>query len=289
MPAEKKKNVISRASKEITVTKSNRLVEAAYHLTLAEQRLLLLVIARLDGRDSIEPGICHIITATQLADAFGIPLKQAYELLQSAAERLYARSVVIYHPDAENPALDRIQTRWVSTIHYLPSEGCIGFFFAPGIIPFISQLKREFSQYRLVHIAQLSSSYAIRLYELLVQWRDRGEREIPLDWLRERLQLEERYANIRDLKRRVIQPAVDQINEYTDLWVKWGQRKTGRQVVAITFSFGEKASRPPVQTISGASKSPRITRAYVERNAKPGESWEQAEARLRRQHDRHQE
>jgi plasmid replication initiation protein len=275
------KRPCKRLDTSAVVVKSNQLIEASYHLSLAEQRLLLLTIARLDGSAPLEPGIPHIITAAELADVFGIPLKQAYELIRDAAAKIYARSVVIYRSDGKDPTLDCTHTRWISTIDYVHSEGRISFYFAPGILPFISQLKREFSQYRLTHIARLTSVYAIRLYELLIQWRGRGEREVELIWLRERLQLEGKHANIRELKRWVIKPAIDQINEHSDLWVKWDQRKAGRSVVAFTFTFGPKSENTE-KTADPEKPAPkkRMTQKEMERAARPGESWEELKRRL---------
>jgi len=266
--------------KPLVVSKANSLIEATYYLSLAEQRLLLFVIARLDSREDLTAGISHTITASDLAAAFGMPRKQAYELLRDAAERLYERSVIVHRPDAVDPSKDFTLTRWVSTVDFDGSHGQVSLFFAPGILPFISHLRREFAQYQLVHVAQMTSIYAIRLYELLIQWRSTGSRDVSLTWLRERFDLQEKYSNIRDLKRFVINPAVEQINEHSDLWVTWEQRKRGRVIEALIFKFGQKADKTepaPVQ-----SKKPKLTREYVQKHAQPGESWEEAWARLSR-------
>ena len=81
----------------------------------------------------------------------------------------------------------------------------------------------------------MSSVYAIRLYELLVQWRELGEREVQIGWLKEQFQVPNNYSRMYDFKRNVIDIAVDQINTYSDLTVSYTQRKVGRQVVALQF------------------------------------------------------
>ena len=63
------------------------------------------------------------------------------------------------------------------------------------------------------------------------------------------------------------------INEKSDLWVKYHQRKTGRRVTHLTFEFGIKKANPD-------RKDKKLTRDYIERNAEPGESWESAKNRL---------
>ena len=195
---------------------------------------------------------------------------------------------MICNPDPDRPDVSHLRTRWVASIRYLPSRGAIELIFAPAILPFLSQLKRKFSSYRLEHVAPMTSIYAIRLYELLIQWREAGTRTVEIDWLRERFELGDKYPNIRDLKARVLNPAIEQINAHSDLQVRWEQHKRGRVVHALTFIFGPKPapSKPDAQpSVPAKSKTakPKLTRAYVERHAQPGESWEEAWERCRRQ------
>ena len=158
------------------------------------------------------------------------------------------------------------------------------------MVPYLSQLTEQFTRYALADIAKMSSAHAVRLYEMLAQWRGAGERIVSIDWLREAFQLEDRYPNIRDFKRWVIDPAVKQINEHSPLWVKWEQRKTGRRVSHLVFTFGDKASQKPRSPTSTKRKSkpegsPQgalfgIPRGIIEQNAKPGESYDDAALRL---------
>lgn len=269
----------------LIVSKDNHLIEATYMLSLSEQRLLLLTLARIDSRAILQHGICHTITASEIANSYNLPRDQAYELLIHVAERLYERSVVICNPDPERPDVSHLRTRWVASIRYLPSRGAIELIFAPAILPFLSQLKRKFSSYRLEHVAPMTSIYAIRLYELLIQWREAGTRTVEINWLRERFELGDKYPNIRDLKARVLNPAIDQINTHSDLWVNWEQHKRGRVVHALTFTFGPKpqADAPPTAALTALKPATlKLTRAYVEQHAYPGESWEEAWERLGR-------
>ena len=88
----------------------------------------------------------------------------------------------------------------------------------------------------------------------------------------------------------MIEPAVAQINEHSPLWVQWDQRKTGRRVSHLVFTFGDKASKKA--KASSKQKRPSktenslqgalfgIPRAIIEQNAKPGESYDDAALRL---------
>lgn len=261
----------------VVVTKSNHLVEATYALSLAEQRLLLLALARVDSREPLTVGICHTITLADVIDIYGVSRPQAYDLLCQVAQRLYARSVVIHGPFPHQPDVALIETRWVASIRYHDGQGALSIVFAPDILPFLSQLRERFTSYHLKSVASMTSGYAIRLYELLVQWREAGSRMVELFWLRERLDLGDKYPNIRDFKNRVLRPAINQINAHSDLWVEWDQHKAGRTVVAFTFTFGLKAEK--TDSAKPVPKK-RMTTKELERAARPGESWEELKQRL---------
>lgn len=150
------------STKGLLVVKDNQLVEATYTLTLAEQRLLLFAIARVDSRTSLSSRICLTITAAEIAETFFLSNVRAYNLLTEVAERLYERSVLIHAPDPERLDVEKERTRWVSSIRYLPKRGAVELVFAEGILPLLCSLRERFSRYRLEHVAQLSSARVTR-------------------------------------------------------------------------------------------------------------------------------
>ena len=83
----------------------------------------------------------------------------------------------------------------------------------------------------------MTSTHAIRLYELLMQWGSVGERDVSIEWLKRQTQIEGKYTAIKDFKKSVIDVAVSQINEYTDLEVSYDQRKSGRTVTHLICLF----------------------------------------------------
>ena len=257
---------------KLTVYKHNDLIEASYAtISLSEQLMLLACIGSTDPRELTAETPVEL-TVSAFADLADIEATDAYDDLKNAAERLFNRYLVIDNPDPEDPALTRTKTRWVHTINYYDGQGRIKLYFSPKVLPYLAQLSGNFTQYKLKHVAQFRSSYGIRLYELLIQWQSKGSREIEIDWLREKWGLKNKYKRLKDLKRRVIEPALNDINTYSNLWVKMGQRKRGRRVHALQFTFGLKQPE---------KKKPKLTREYIEEHARPGESWEDAKARLK--------
>lgn len=279
-----------RSAPSSTVVKANDLIEARFEIDFSSYRLIHAIATKLNSwpdAPSITPETPFTIHAGEFARLFGLSSNRAYASLQEAVDRLAEHWVVIERPSPESPATPCTKTRWVSAVSYRENTGEVVFYFAPLIIPYLTQLALRFTRYELRHIAPLTSVYAIRLYELLVQYRDIGQREMHIDWIKDCFQLGEKYARVTNLKARVIDPAVEQLNTYSDLWVKYEQRKRGRNVEAFIFSFGSKTADTFKQVdASDASRpsTPQLTREYVQQHAQPGESWDEAWERLRRKH-----
>ena len=276
--------------KDAQVYKANALVEASYRLSLYEQRVVLACIAQVRRDEPLTDQKLYRISAQEIADMSGTQIGTAYQNLKSASERLFERRVTLHTAPNGGGKTKVLLTRWVQTVEYDEGEGAVSLRFGTDMVPYLSQLTEQFTRYSLADIAKMTSAHAVRLYETLAQWRGAGERVVSIDWLRDAFQLENRYPNIRDFKRWVIEPAVAQINEHSPLWVQWDQRKTGRRVSHLVFTFGDKASKKA--KASSKQKRPSktenslqgalfgIPRAIIEQNAKPGESYDDAALRL---------
>jgi len=265
-------------SEKNLVVKSNALMQAAYSLTLAEQKIILSAITQVRRDETVTDDKLYTVTANALSDMSGFKAKHEYEALKEATEKLWERTLVVHEkPNGQGPAARKTRKmRWVQEAIYLNAEGTVQLRFSKPILPYLTALSGEFSKYQLQYIAGMRSSYGVRLYELLIQWRSIGEREININWLMQIWLLDDKDSSIRDLKKRVIEPAVADVNGHSDLWVKWGQRKTGRRVTHLQFQFGPKEDKKAVK---------RLTRAQIEAAAKPGETYEQVKDRLSRRSD----
>ncbi|NBG82571.1 RepB family plasmid replication initiator protein [Acinetobacter baumannii] len=216
------------------VVKSNQVIEASYQLSAVEQRIVLAAISRIPKNQPITDDELYPVSVDELKQ-LDVHEKTAYRDLKEGINRLYERSINLSIDDKS------IKMRWVQEIQFLDSQSVIGIRFSKPILPFISNLSREFTKYALSDIAGINSGYGIRIYELLVQYRQIGKREISVESLRTMLELGKKYPLFADFKKRVIDTAIDQINEYSPLKVTYEQKKTGRKVTHIIFSFKEKS------------------------------------------------
>lgn len=240
------------------VVKSNRLVEASYRLTLNEQRIILYAICRCrEEQKGLLPNEPIVITADSFAKQFpSIDKGHVYHQLKEAMDALYERSVTLYEID-ENTGKEQVsKTRWISKASYVDGAGRIKVVFTSDVIKYITRLEAEFTSYQLEKVGNMTSAYAVRVYELLAQHREIGHRTFNLKWLRETLQIApDEYKLTTDFVRKVIEVAVDQINKHSDLAVSYKPIKTGRAITDFAFKIKEKdkagklAAKPADQAI----------------------------------------
>lgn len=272
----------------LTVYKSNKVIEAGYKLSLNEQRLILSCIAKVKSSKPLSATERFEVTAKEFSAQFGISLDKSYQTLKEVSEQLFERYVIIDNPDPSDKTLKYTKTRWISAINYHSDAGKVSLIFAAFMIPYLSELQGQFTFYLLENISSMNSIYAIRLYELLMQWKTTGTREIEIDWLKKQFELEDKYASIKDLKKYVIEPAVKDINTHSNYQVAWEQRKTGRRVTHLIFTFAEKQPEPPPQAKPAKPKAKGklingVAQSEIEAKAKVGETYEAAAERIKRE------
>ena len=223
--------------KDLTVTKHNHLNEACYKLTLDERRLILTSIANVRSDRKITEDI--EITARDFAEMWGIDERIAYKQLKEAKENLYERSVKLKKLDTG----EVWDIRWIDAAAYQDGEGYIKISFSNKIRPYLEELKSHFTSYRLAEIKHFKSGHAIRLYELLMQYRTTGWREVELGWLKKYFGVENKYRRWVDFRKRVIDPAQKEINTLSAYDIDYETIKSGRAITKLKFFFYEKKAR----------------------------------------------
>ena len=223
------------------IVKDNALMNASYNLDLVEQRLILLAIveARESGKgiNANDPLTVH---AESYINQFGVHRTTAYQALKDACKDLFARQ--FSYQEKRERGRANITSRWVSQIAYIDETATVEIIFAPAVVPLITRLEEQFSQYDIEQISGLSSAYAVRMYELLICWRSTGKTPvIELKEFRKRIGvLDTEYIRTDNLKMRVIELALKQINDHTDITATYEQHKKGRTITGFSFKFKQK-------------------------------------------------
>lgn len=229
-----RKNVRNKMLQNSLVRKDNRIINACYQLTLNEQRLILTAIAKVKYGAKIPREID--IEAHEFLQAFpDIGEKNVHMALQEAVDKLFERVIRVEDP------IKKKKFRWISAATtYKQGDGKVGFNFSPEIIPYLEDLHDKFTKYRLGDVSGLKSTYSIRLFEMLTQFETTGIVLVDVDKFKERMGVEDKYKDFIDLKRRVIDPAVKELNAKSTLNINYKierERKTAKKLV---FLFSNK-------------------------------------------------
>ncbi|WP_342064000.1 replication initiation protein RepM (plasmid) [Acinetobacter pittii] len=230
------------------VVKDNALMNASYNLEVTEQRLILLAIinARETGAGITSDSKLEI-HASNYSKQFNVTKEAAYKALKSAVNNLFERQFSFQ--EETKRGIGTVRSRWVSRIKYIDDSATLEITFAPDVVPLITRLEQHFTSYQIIQVAQLTGKYAIRLYELLIAWREVGKvPQIGLSDFRERLGVEvDEYKAMNHFKSRVLEPSIKQINEHTDIIVTYEQHKKGRTITGFSFRFKQKQQAKKIE------------------------------------------
>ena len=232
------------------VVKDNALINASYNLELTEQRLIMLAIinARESGQGITADSKLEI-HASDYAKLFNVSADASYKALKEAVSNLFNRQFSYTAEYKRTGKIGIVRSRWVSRIFYVDDLALLEITFAPDVVPLITRLEEQFTKYEAKQVAHLTSKYATRLYEILISWREVGKTPIfELQQLRKNLGVEDdEYQRMHHFKSRVLETAITQINEHTDIKATYEQHKQGRTITGFSFKFKQKV-QPKIET-----------------------------------------
>ena len=247
------------------VVKDNALINASYNLEVTEQRLILLAIisARETGQGITSDSKLEI-HASDYAKLFNVSLDASYKALREAVNNLFNRQFSYTAEYKRTGKIGVVRSRWVSRIFYVDDLALLEITFAPDVVPLVTRLEEHFTSYQAKQVAHLTSKYAVRLYELLIAWREAGKvPPIEISEFRNRLGLlDDEYTAMHNFKKRVLEPSIQQINEHTDITVTYEQHKKGRLISGFSFRLKQKV-QPKIEKPVDPKRDPNTPDFFI--------------------------
>lgn len=223
---------------KLQITMSHALTTAAQGLTLAEKRVMMYAVAKLDSfkSDGGTPNGTVKLMATDYAEQFGVDTDTAYTQLKKAGKSIFHRYIRFFEPGMRGP--EEVMIRWVSSARYSEGAGVVTLRFTPEIAPHLLEFKSHFTKYKLAQASALRSVYSWRLLELLSQYASTGWRQIELEEFHHAMETPpSARENFKECRKRVIEPAVTELQDKDGWLIEWTPIKTGRKVTALRFEF----------------------------------------------------
>ncbi|MCS3659953.1 replication initiation protein [Salinibacter ruber] len=232
------------------VVKANDLVRAKANWTRLEHRVVGMMISQLDKED--EAFTPQRIYIKDLMELSGTNYGALYERAEAICSKLLKQEVYI-----RDEVDGKRRYRGYSPIvmcEYVEGDGCIVAQFNEAMKPFLLQLKKRFTMYRLQNFMQLTSQHSMRMYELLKMRSDLRHLRITVDELRAILSCEHSYSRFSDFKRKVIDKTQKEIAEKTDIIFKYQVERKGQTPTHIRFIIEDENEEQPrmPKTTNGA-------------------------------------
>ena len=215
------------------VAVSNEMIMARLDWDIMMHRILMVLISQIDSKND-EAFRMQRVPARRIRDMAQVSQKSIHEEVAEATARLVREPIEFWSADKKSYEGYPI----FSTCKYKSREGMIEAKFNEDARPYLLQLREHFTQYRLRQAIPLSTPYAIRTYEIAKMIERPGERrvrQIPVGRFRKMFSLEDKYSRHNDMRRRVIGPSVEQVNEKTDVNVRCTDVRDGQTPIALQW------------------------------------------------------
>lgn len=224
-----------------SVIKANQLIQKSrFSLSLLQQKVVLYLIAQINPFDKdfiqCEFDIKEFCRVCGIDDLSG----KNYADLKQAIKDIADKSLWITLPDGRETLI-----RWIEKPYIDKNRGVIRVKLDEDMKPYLLQLKDNFTRYELIYTLHFRSKYTIRMYELVksIHYHDLEDytRTFELDELRTLLDAE-KYNTYQGFKVKVLERAINEINQYSDKELSYTPIKKGKSVVAIKLKISSKDS-----------------------------------------------
>lgn len=226
-------------ARDMQVYKSDDMVQKGRHkLTIQEQRCVLYAISKIKPEDTAFQE--YVFDIQLFYDACGIQ-KDSYTELKATLVGL--KSKCWWIPLKDDPDTESAVS-WFSTVRTNKKTGKVTIKFHEDMMPYLLDVTAKgkfYTNYHIRFVLPMNCQYAPRLYELLKSYQKNNRKWFfQLDELKQKLSCEH-YQRFPDFRRWVLEPAVEEINKYTDITIKPIIQKEGRKVTKIEFLMAKKS------------------------------------------------
>ena len=221
-----------------TIKQSNRLVVARYRLTKYEQRMMIAVCSQLNKNANEFETVR--VRVKDLANFCNFKGESAYNKVHTTILKLMSRTLQIKKDDGK-----WYITHWLQSAEYLEG-GIVEYCIDQRLKPDLLQLKSAYLTTNAEPLMRFNRDYSARMYFILKKMLKIREFERELDYFRDRFQLGKTYGLFANLKNRIIEPALEEINAISDISVRHKYIKEGRAFTKIHFIVELKTDKKEI-------------------------------------------
>jgi len=217
------------------VVKRNDFVQKSRHkLSLQEQKIIQYLISHVKPND--ENFTEHRFSIIEFCRFCGMDEKNGknYHDIKEALKALRDRSVWVEIEDGVETTLG-----WINKATINKRSGTVMLKLDEDLKPFLLLLHEQYTMYEIHYTLAMKSKYSIRLYELLKSYAFKKTALLEIDELKRLLDAENHKLN-GNFKAKVLDVALREINEYTDISVEYSFQKEGNRYAHVWFGIDRK-------------------------------------------------
>jgi plasmid replication initiation protein len=198
---------------------------------------ILISMVKIDDED-FKP---YLIKVNDFKELIGSTSKKTYEYVDIMTDELMKKPFKIGDE----------KFNWVYYAKYSTGDNVVALKIAPELKPYLLALKNNFLKYNITNILSLKSGFIIRLYELCKDHYNEGTRykestesvtfDIKIDRLRELFEIPNSYQYSSHIKTRILDKAVKQFKDKTDIQIEYKEQKIGRKVDRLIITVRENS------------------------------------------------
>ena len=232
-----RQNMLLDSERNMEVYKRDDMVQhARFTLSVQEQKTVLYAISKIKPKDTYLNE--YTFDIKDFYRLCGIE-DQSYTRLKQMLTKLRTKVWWLPLESGEESAVS-----WFDVIRINKNSGKVTIAFHRDMMPYLLQLAEQdafYTSYNLRYVLPMSSQYSPRLYELLKSYQKNNR-----EWFFEVEELKrlldcQNYKRWPDFRRFAIEPAVKEINKYTDINIAYFTQKEGVKVTRIVFMMAEKS------------------------------------------------
>ncbi len=226
--------------KELSVVKSNEIIEARYRLDVLEQKFILYLVSLINPEDTDFKNLkVKVADFERVMNVGGAKWGNIYNVVREIILSLNEKPLQIVKEDGT-----KLIVNWISSAEIKPRTGIIHFEFSERLKPYLLQLKSRFTLYKLNNILRLNSAYSIRIYEFLKSYQYKGGVQYSVEDLKTLLGASDKYDDYRDFKKRVLNTAQQELSKKSDICFDYTEKRDRRKIVALDFKVYENPNTP---------------------------------------------
>lgn len=221
--------------RDYKIVKANEIIQKARNnLSIVQLKTLAYILSKVKPTD--KAGQFYSFSIKDFCQVCDIEEKSGknYASIKSALKGLRDKSFWLTDEDGKD-----VLVAWIDKPKIDPRTKKIEVRLDEDIQKYVIGWIEQYTQYSLWEVVPMQSRYSFVLFELLESYAYQQEHTFDIDDLKSKIGAT-RYVNFKDFRKKVLDIATREINQFTNLEIKWEPVTKGRKVIQVTFYMRDK-------------------------------------------------